>query len=170
MSTTNTTTNTTTTIRSGSDADRAAGSPVAAAAGAAEPVRRGRPRWPLFGAAGAVAAFVAVIFSMPTLTEEEYSSGIDVVDQLERGGYHIAFILGLVSVACLLVAASGWRRWAELPRPSSSPGGSSDPTALPTRIAPPPRSRAPPPRSTRRRSRPPGTRGVHRGPPTGRRG
>ena len=88
------------------------------------PGRTGRTgaRWPLFGAVGAVAGFAGLIVSMPTLTEEEYSSGVRVIDQLEPGGYHIGFILGLISVGCLLVASSGWKRWAERRVPDSLAG------------------------------------------------
>jgi len=92
------------------------------AARAAHGVRTGRAKWPIFGAAGAVTGFVAVMVSMPSLTEDEYNSGVEVLDHLERGGYHAGFLLGLVSVACLLVAASGWKRWAERRVPDSLAG------------------------------------------------
>lgn len=79
----------------------------------------GKARWPIFGAVGGLAAFASVGASMPNLTEEEYSSGVDVIDSLERGGYHVGFVLGLVAIGCLLVAAQGWRRWAEDRAPRS---------------------------------------------------
>jgi hypothetical protein len=96
--------------------------PAAATPGEHAPVRRGRARWPLFGLAGAVSGFAAVVASMPTLTEDEYNSGVRVLDELERGGYHAGFLLGLVSVGCLLVASSGWKRWAERRVPDSLAG------------------------------------------------
>ena len=86
------------------------------------PQRSGRAKWPLVGAAGAVAGFASIMFSMQMLTEEQWDSGVRVIDQLEPGGYHIAFILGLVSVGCLLVASSGWKRWAERRVPDSLAG------------------------------------------------
>ncbi|HWJ60752.1 MAG TPA: hypothetical protein VNS19_02190 [Acidimicrobiales bacterium] len=90
--------------------------------GSPGPTERGHARWPLFGAVGAVAAFASVIVSMPTLTEEEYATGVRVIDELERGGYHLGFLLGLVSVGCLWVASSGWKRWAEQRVPDSLAG------------------------------------------------
>ena len=104
--------------------DAVAPTDAPAPTGAAEPnpPRSGRARWPLFGLAGAVTGFAAVMASMQTLTEEEYGSGVRVLDQLERGGYHAGFLLGLVSVGCLLVASSGWKRWAERRMPDSLAG------------------------------------------------
>jgi hypothetical protein len=84
--------------------------------------RIGSARWPLVGAVGAVAGLASVMVSMPGLSEEDYSSGLGVLEQLEPGGYHIGFILGLVSVGCLLVASSGWKRWAERRVPDSLAG------------------------------------------------
>jgi hypothetical protein len=83
------------------------------AAPAARPPAPARPRWPIFGIVGGAAAFASVAVSMPTLTERDYAKGVDVIDQLDRSGYHLGFLLGLVSVGCLFVAAAGWRRWAE---------------------------------------------------------
>jgi hypothetical protein len=88
----------------------------------ASPARSGRAKWPLVGAVGAVAGLASVMSSMQNLTEEQWSSGVRVIDQLEPGGYHVAFILGLVSVGCLLVASSGWKRWAERRVPDSLAG------------------------------------------------
>ncbi|WP_426574006.1 hypothetical protein [Aquihabitans sp. McL0605] len=81
------------------------------------PPRQGRPRWPIFGVVGAVAGFAAVGVSMSPMTEDDAAKGVGIVDDLHRGGYHAGFLLGLVSVACLLVASSGWRRWAERTAP-----------------------------------------------------
>jgi len=74
-----------------------------------------RPRWPIFGVVAGTAAFVASMVGMPGdgLTEEEYGSGIDVLDHLTRGGFRSGFLIGLVSIGALLLAASGWKRWAE---------------------------------------------------------
>jgi hypothetical protein len=71
-----------------------------------------RARWPLFGVAAGVTALAAVMVGMPSdLTEADYQAGPGVLDELERAGFHAAFLLGLVSIGCLLVAAAGWRRW-----------------------------------------------------------
>lgn len=91
---------------------------------------RGRSRWPLVGAGAGAAAFVATLAGMSNdLTEEEWTIGVDVIDSLDRGGYHVAFVLGLVSVGLLLVASSGWRRWAERHAPDSL-AARTIPTAL----------------------------------------
>lgn len=90
--------------------------------GEMDPTRSGRARWPIFGALGAITGFAALIVSMPTLTEDDYSAGVRVIDQLEPGGYHAGFVLGLVSVGCLLAASAGWKRWAERQVPDSLAG------------------------------------------------
>jgi hypothetical protein len=76
------------------------------------PTRRGT--WAISGIVAGAAAFAATLAGMPrSLSEEDYNVGVDVIDKLDRGGFHIAFVLGMVSVGALLVAAAGWRRWAE---------------------------------------------------------
>ncbi len=94
----------------------AAPAPHPHGAPAAPPVAT-RARWPIFGAVGALAGFLAVVASMPTLEEDDYTAGPEVVEKLSAGGYRIGFVLGLVAVGCLLVAAAGWRRWAEARAP-----------------------------------------------------
>ncbi|QYG91949.1 hypothetical protein HC251_05515 [Iamia sp. SCSIO 61187] len=89
------------------------------AAPAAGPAPTGGRRWPLFGVVGAVTGLAASILSIPQLDEEDYSAGPEVIQQLEATNYRIAFVLGLISVGCLLVAAAGWRRWAEARAPRS---------------------------------------------------
>ncbi len=108
----------TTTVTTTPTTDDGAPIPGAGPAG----TRTGRARWPIFGAAGAVTGLVAVMVSMSNLAEDDYNSGVAVLAQLERGGYHAGFLLGLVSVACLLVAASGWKRWADRHVPDSLAG------------------------------------------------
>ncbi|QGG96821.1 hypothetical protein [Actinomarinicola tropica] len=94
------------------------------------PSTTGRPRWPLFGALAGVTALAAAFTGMPAdLTEEDWSSGPEVLDLLDRGNYHVAFILGLVSVAALLITASAWRRWAERNAPDDL-AARTIPTAL----------------------------------------
>lgn len=89
------------------------GAAPSAHAGAVPAPTRSSSRWPLFGLAGAVAGFASVMVTIPDVTEVQARRGISVVDQLESGSYRVGFLLGLVSVGCLLVAAAGWRRWAE---------------------------------------------------------
>jgi hypothetical protein len=84
---------------------------------AVAPTARGAARWPLWGLAGAVSAFASTIVAMPSLSEDDYSAGPEVVKKLEAGGYRIGFVLGLISVGCLMVAAAGWKRWAEARSP-----------------------------------------------------
>ena len=104
---------------------------VAAGDTAVEPAAEaGRPRWPLFGALAGATAFAGALIGMPSnLTEDDWSAGVDVIDELERGGFHVAFLLGLVSVAALLVAASAWKRWAERNAPDDL-AARTIPTAL----------------------------------------
>jgi hypothetical protein len=88
------------------------------------PTGTGRGRWPIFGALAGLTAFFGALAGMPgNLTEEDYQSGVAVLDKLERGGFHVAFILGLVSVGALLLAAAGWRRWAERNAPDDIAAG-----------------------------------------------
>jgi len=77
----------------------------------------GKARWPLWGLAGGITGLVAAMLSYPTLEEEDYTKGVEVVDELEAGNYRIAFLLGLVAIGCLMIAAAGWRRWAEARAP-----------------------------------------------------
>lgn len=101
------------------------------------PTRIGAPapgpakaRWALFGALAGATAFSAALIGMPAdLTEEDYTVGVDIVDSLERGGFHVAFLLGLVSVAALLVATAGWKRWSERHAPDDL-AARTIPTAL----------------------------------------
>ena len=80
---------------------------------AAVPPARRRARWPLWGLAAGMTGWAASLAPIQDLSDEQYLRGPGIVDQLHRGGFHASFLLGLVSVGCLLVAASGWRRWAE---------------------------------------------------------
>ena len=88
-----------------------------------QPTRRGR-RWPIAGAIGGGAGLAAVFAAMSTnqITEEEANTGVAAVELLDRAGYHAGFVLGLVSVGALLVASSGWKRWAEARAPQDLAG------------------------------------------------
>lgn len=68
--------------------------------------------WPLWGAAAGVLGAVGHLFTNPSLTEEEYASGAAVIEALDRTGYHVGVVAGVLAVFCLLVFAAGWRRWA----------------------------------------------------------
>jgi hypothetical protein len=88
--------------------------PSPGATRAIQPVRARRARWPIFGAVAGAAGFATSMLSFDNgATEEQREAGPSVIDHLERGNYHIAFLVGLVSIAALLVTAVGWRRWAE---------------------------------------------------------
>ena len=73
---------------------------------------RRRPTWPLAGVVAGGASLVGAMAGMPTITDEQYLEGVGLVDHLERGGYYVSFVLGMVGVAALFIAAAGWRRWA----------------------------------------------------------
>jgi hypothetical protein len=84
---------------------------------AGQPAARGTARWPLWGLAGGVLGLVASFLAYPVLEEDDYTKGVEVVDKLEAGQYRISFVLGLLAIGCLMVAAAGWRRWAEARAP-----------------------------------------------------
>ncbi len=89
----------------GPDAD------LAPASGSA---RTGRAIWPLAGVLAGVAGFVGGLAAIGgSTTKEDANIGVDVIDKLERGQYHVAFIAGIVTVIALLFASAGWRRWAD---------------------------------------------------------
>ena len=69
--------------------------------------------WAWWGAAAGLLGAVGHLFSQGTITPEQRRSGADVVGVLDRAGYHIGAVTGFLAVACLLVAAAGWRRWGE---------------------------------------------------------
>jgi hypothetical protein len=100
---------------------RPSDSPVAALAGRTDrpptaersaPVRRAT--WALWGAAAGVLGFVATMASdaAGSLQETDYLLGADVIDELDRAGYHVGVVAGFACVVALLFTAAGWRRWA----------------------------------------------------------
>jgi hypothetical protein len=79
-----------------------------------QPARIRAARWPIFGVVAGVTGWAAALTSISNgVSKEEANEGVGVIDHLSRGPYHISFVLGLVSIASLLYAAAGWRRWAE---------------------------------------------------------
>jgi hypothetical protein len=76
--------------------------------------RAGRPTWPLFGVVAGVTAFASSLAILSSgVSEEDAASGVEVVDTLERGNFHVGFVLGIVSIGALFVTVAGWRRWLE---------------------------------------------------------
>jgi hypothetical protein len=73
-----------------------------------------RARWPLFGILAGALSFVSASAALGTgVKEDDVAKGVGVIDQLHRGGYYVSFISGLLGVAALFLAATGWKRWAE---------------------------------------------------------
>lgn len=79
--------------------------------------------WPLWGAAAGVLGIIAHIVMMPDVTDEQRLAGPAVVDLLESGNYHAGVVAGMLAVFCLLVLASGWRRWLVARAPLSLAAG-----------------------------------------------
>lgn len=77
------------------------------------PERTRRAVWPLVGVVAGASSLVAAVAGLGDITEEQYLEGVGVVDTLDRGGYHVSFVLGMVGVVALFVVAAGWRRWAQ---------------------------------------------------------
>ena len=75
--------------------------------------RPNRRRWPLFGIAAGVAALASSVLVRPGRAEDGAPIGMEVLGTLDRGDHHLAFVLGLLSLACLLVTSTGWKRWAD---------------------------------------------------------
>jgi len=74
----------------------------------------GGSRWAAWGVAAGVLGFVAHLATDPqgSLTLAQRQEGVAVVDLVDRANYHIGAVAGFLTVACLLVAAAGWRRMA----------------------------------------------------------
>jgi hypothetical protein len=79
-----------------------------------------RNRWALWGAAAGVFGGIATL--LPTKVNVQPANAhttAAVIDKLHRWPYQVSVIAGFAAVACLLVAAAGWRRWAEKRAPES---------------------------------------------------
>jgi hypothetical protein len=78
-----------------------------------------RDAWAWWGAAAGLLGAAGHLFSQTTITSDQRRSGTDVVGVLDRAGYHIGAVAGFLAVACLLLAAAGWRRWGERRAPEN---------------------------------------------------
>lgn len=79
---------------------------------AAAPVTRNR--WALWGVAAGIAGFAGLFADgSSALQDDDYLLGQELIARLDRGAYHVGLLLGLAAALFLLVAAAGWRRWAE---------------------------------------------------------
>jgi hypothetical protein len=72
-----------------------------------------RGRWPAFGVVAGVTGLVSSMLVISDISKEDVATGVGVLDQLDRTSYHLSFLVGLIGVATLFIAATGWRRWAE---------------------------------------------------------
>jgi hypothetical protein len=74
---------------------------------------RHRVSWAWWGIAGG-AAGLALILLDPLQRQQfpERPWGPDVVAFLDKGQYHLTAGIGLVATLCLIMFATGWRRWA----------------------------------------------------------
>ncbi len=72
-----------------------------------------RESWAWWGAAAGVLGAVGHLVTQPTITTADRSTGAEVVGLLDRAGYHVGALAGFLAIACVLMTAAGWRRWAE---------------------------------------------------------
>ncbi len=86
--------------------------PHGSATTTAVPTRRAR--WPIAGVIAGVAGVVSILAALSnSVSEEDAGLGAGVVDKLNRGSYHLSYVLGIVAFSALFVAATAWKRWAE---------------------------------------------------------
>lgn len=78
-----------------------------------------RETWAWWGAAAGLLGVVGHLVTQPTLTVAQRRTGPDVLTVVDRGGYHLGAAAGFLAVACVLVAAAGWRRWGERRAPEN---------------------------------------------------
>jgi hypothetical protein len=72
-----------------------------------------RATWALWGTAAGALGVVANLVAQPEVTEQERTAGSSVVEQLNQGSYHLGAAAGFAAVACLVLFAAGFRRWAQ---------------------------------------------------------
>lgn len=77
-------------------------------------LRAGSPRhpnlWALWGIPAGLLGF-ASSFMSADYGGLDTASGAQIINELDRGRYHLGIVLGISAVLCLLVAAAGWQRW-----------------------------------------------------------
>lgn len=72
-----------------------------------------RSTWALWGTAAGVFGLVANMIAQPQVTEAQRAAGFEeAFGALSRGPYHLAAVAGFAAVACLILLAAGFRRWA----------------------------------------------------------
>lgn len=70
--------------------------------------------WALWATAAGVCGVVANMVAQPVVTEAQRQGGFsEVFGELTRGYYHVGVVAGYVAVACLLLFAAGFARWAQ---------------------------------------------------------
>ncbi|MCW2679472.1 MAG: hypothetical protein JWM62_873 [Frankiales bacterium] len=73
-----------------------------------------RSTWALWGTAAGMSGLIANIVAQSSVTEDQRAGGFEAAfSSLERGPYHLAAMAGFAAVACLLMLAAGFRRWAD---------------------------------------------------------
>lgn len=72
-----------------------------------------RSTWALWGTAAGVCGLVANMLASPVVTEAQRKGGFDeVYGELTRGVFHVGAVAGFAAVACLVMFAAGFARWA----------------------------------------------------------
>ena len=72
-----------------------------------------RSTWALWGTAAGVFGVTANMLTQPEVTEAQRQGGFDdVFGELSRSAYHLGAVAGFAAVACLLLFAAGFARWA----------------------------------------------------------
>ncbi|MGE0539397.1 MAG: hypothetical protein AB7R89_04400 [Dehalococcoidia bacterium] len=74
-------------------------------------------RWALWGVPAAVLGFAGLMVT-PDYAGLE-TTGAGVIEQLDRGGYHLGIVLGIAAALCMLITAAGWQRWGARVAPDS---------------------------------------------------
>jgi hypothetical protein len=79
-----------------------------------------RNLWALWGLAAAAFGGVATLLPSKVNSQPDKAHRTaSVINTLHRWPYQVSVITGFAAVACLLVAAAGWRRWAAERAPDS---------------------------------------------------
>jgi hypothetical protein len=74
--------------------------------------------WALWGIPAGVLGF-ASSFITANYGGLDTATGAQIINELDRGRYHLGIVLGIAAVLCLLVAAAGWQRWGSRHAPES---------------------------------------------------